>query len=87
VASKRSLFIEIISFNRGRLLLRLRSQHAQKSIRNRNKLAKSARLEEVVHLSVDDTAVPASLGIDVIAIEAEARMFQTTFQGLNEKGL
>jgi hypothetical protein len=79
VASKRSLFIEIISFNRGRLLLRLRSQHAQKSIRNRNKLTISARLEEAVYLSMDYTAVLASSGIDVIAIEAEAGILQTTF--------
>jgi hypothetical protein len=81
VGSKRSLFIEIISFNCGRLLSRLRSQHAQKSIRNRNKLAISARLEGAVHLSVDYTASP---GIDVIAIDADA-IFQTTFQGLKEK--
>jgi hypothetical protein len=36
---------------------------------------------------VDYTAVPASSGIDGIAIEAEARVFQTTFQELKEKGL
>jgi hypothetical protein len=76
----------IISLNRGRLLSRLRSQHAQKSIRNRNKLAISARLEEAVHLSMDYTAVLASSGIDVIAIEAEAGRFQTTFRELEEKG-
>jgi hypothetical protein len=76
----------IISLNRGRLLSRLRSQHTQKSIRNRNKLAISARLEEAVHLSMDYTAVLASSGIDVIAIEAEAGRFQTTFRELEEKG-
>jgi hypothetical protein len=36
---------------------------------------------------MDYTAVLASSGIDFIAIEAEAGMFQTTFQKLKEKGL
>jgi hypothetical protein len=36
---------------------------------------------------MDYTAVLASSGIDVIAIEAKAGMFQTTFQKLKEKGL
>ena len=76
----------IISLNRGRLLSRLRSQHAQKSIRNRNKLALGARLEEAVHLSMNYTAALASSGIDAIAIEAEAGRFQTTFRELEEKG-
>lgn len=65
---------------------RLRSQHAQKSIRNRNKLAIGATLEEAVHLSMDYTAALASSGTDVIAIEAEAGRFQTTFRELEKNG-
>jgi hypothetical protein len=70
---QRSLEMEIIEMNRFRLLLRLRSKHAPRSICTRNKHSMSRVLADALQVSLGTDSLPTDLAAGVVA---ESKTFQ-----------
>lgn len=78
---RRSLLMEIIALNRHRILSRLRSKHAEESIRNQGKPTISSFLVDAVKIGSKVRSLPKGL---TAGIAAESKNFERTFEKLEK---